>query len=40
MVMESDIQLLEMVDGIKYVLVNSGFLSRKIVGSTVSDNLT
>lgn len=36
--MESDIQLLELADGIKLALVNSGFLTIKsILGSTASD---
>lgn len=36
--MESDIQLLELADGIKLALVNSGFLTIKsILGSTTSD---
>jgi hypothetical protein len=36
--MEPDIQLLELADGIKDALVNSGFLTIKsILGSTASD---
>lgn len=36
--MESDIQLLELADGIKLALVNSGFLTIKsILGNTASN---